>query len=133
MQRMENVYIMTAANGELITHTPLSPAEVNAMKGEVGVQARAEMGMFLKENPGVSFTQDPDYELEAVYYYPDGTVDMIARYLGPGCGHEGCKCEEMPFQYFGNGNSLHPLDEDGVKILSLILKAAGAEKVSLDF
>lgn len=133
MQRMENVYIMTAANGELITYTPLSPAEVNAMRGEVGVQARAEMGMLLKENPGVSFTQDPDYRLEAVYYYPDGTVDMIARYLGPGCGKEGCECEEMPFQYFGNGNPLRPLDEDGVKILSLILKAAGAEKVSLDF
>lgn len=132
MQRMENVYIMTAANGELITYTPLSPVEVNAMTGEVGVQARTEMKMFLKENPGVSFTQDPDYKLEAVYYYPDGTVDMIARYVGSGCGQEGCDCEEMPFQYFANGNALRPLTEDDVVILAFILESAGAEKVSID-
>lgn len=125
---LKNVYLMRDASGVAITYTPMCPDDAIAMGGE----SKEEMLAFLERNPGVTFTQDPNYILKSAYWHEDGTLDMIARYVGDPCGAEGCQCDEKPYEYFADGRPTESMTEEETQMMEFILQLTGVKPINLD-
>lgn len=125
---LKNVYAMIGAKGEILSFTPMSPTEMFAF----GEEAKAEAEEWMSDNPDISFVWEVDYELMEAYYWPDGTLDMIARYLGDPCGAEGCECENKPYSYFINGEMAQVLDDEDLELLRMMIVLTGGEPIDLD-
>lgn len=125
---LKNIYAMIGRDGKMLSYTPMSPTEMFAM----GDEAKADTEKWLSDNPDISFIQDSDYELMEAYYWADGSVDMIARYLGEPCGAEECACENNPYSYFINGDMARTLNDEDLEILREIILLTGGEKIDLE-
>lgn len=125
---LKNVYAMIGAEGKILSFTPMSPTEMFAF----GEETKAEAEEWMSNNPDISFVQEVDYELMEAYYWPDGTLDMFARYLGEPCGAEGCECENKPYSYFINGKMAQVLNDEDLELLRMMIVLTGGEPIDLD-